>query len=666
VVRARVGNGHTHVGALASHSGMHGVPGSSGATVEPVSTTFRTRGPLEKSERAVDCSVPATESRNHAGCASSRRSGTRAATGAWPRRLSLLGRFARPHRRALVGALGLLVLSALLKLPVPFITIYLIDTVIPARDLRALFWVSAAIVLMTVVFLIVEGVRGLVVLVVSRKVNARAETLLLSRVQQLPMSYLNAKDSGYVLARFVNDLGSLNQLATDTLLGSVQQVAVLLVGLVAVFHIHTRLAVASLAILPVFALLNASYGRRLRRQAQRSAEARALTLEALHEALSGILVTKVFSRERWELMRVFRRRADTIRTEVQNYLESSVASFLVALLGAAGPLIVLCYGGYEIVNGRLTMGALIGFSSVVAYLHGPTQALTSLYLGGQSAIASLDRVAELLEMEPEAGGCQIAGRSRLPAPRGGGAIEFRSVRLRYGTQSRPVLDGVDLSIEAGSVVAIIGESGAGKSSLVSLLFRLYEPQDGQVLIDGVDVRQLDLASLRETMGLVSQETTLCSGSIIDNIRFGKPRAQVSAVVAAARLAFAHDFIEALPRGYDTQVGRNGFQLSAGQRQRVALARTILKRPRVLILDEATSSIDSQSEELIWRALASFAAGRTTIVISHRLSSILQADTVIHLHHGRVLGAGTHAELLKGDEYRSLYGRQISSAISGVR
>jgi ABC-type multidrug transport system fused ATPase/permease subunit len=543
---------------------------------------------------------------------------------------------------------------------VPFISIYLIDTVIPDHNLRALVAVSLVIVAMTALYLAVDTVKGFVVLRTSRTVAARIEVFLLWRVQMLPMSFLSSKDPGYLLSRFVNDLSGLNQLATDTILNVAQHSAVLVIGLFAVFYIHPRLALASLCILPGFVVVNARYSAQLRAQGRLAQEKRSQSLEALNEAISGVFVTRVFTRERWELLRVFRCRAETIRVEVRNFLAAAKVSFLVSVLGAAGPLVVLCYGGYEIIQGRLTIGALIGFNSVLAYLHGPTQALTTLYLGGQHALAALDRIAELLEMRSETGLERGGDAGRPMTSKPAHAIEFDAIRFGYRSE-QAVLDGVSFTVPAGSVAAIIGGSGAGKSSIVNLLFRLYEPDAGTIRIDGVDIRDYDLYALRKTIGLVSQETTLFTGTILENIRFGRPRASVADVVEAATLAYAHEFIDALPQGYDTPVGRMGYQLSAGQRQRIALARTILSAPEILVLDEATSSIDSQSEELIWKALSTFARGRTTIVISHRLASVLDADVVIHLRNGVVADVGSHRQLMTHEAYRSLYGRQLAAA-----
>jgi ABC-type bacteriocin/lantibiotic exporter with double-glycine peptidase domain len=578
--------------------------------------------------------------------------------GGW-RRLLLLKRFVLPHRRSFGLAIALLLLNAGLRLPVPFLSIYLIDTVIPHKDVKGLFWFSLLIILMSVLFVVVDSIKGYVVAMTSRKISARMETYLLDRVQKLPISYLMAKDVGYIISRFVNDLSSLNSFFSDTILNGIQQLAILLIGLFAIFHIHVKLALVSLCVLPGFIVLNAFYGDKLKQQAKFAQEKRAEALEVLTEAVAGVFVTKVFARERWELLRVFKKRAAVIRIEMRNYVRSAWSSSWVSILGTMGPLIVLCYGGYEIIHGRLTIGGLMGFNSVLGYLHGPTQSLTSIYLGMQNALASLDRVTELAEMDPEAGlRTNVDKRVGVPADLKG-SIRFDRVSFGYD-RSRLALRDVSFHIRPGSVTAIVGDNGAGKSSVVNLLFRLYEPDEGQVSIDGIDIRKYDLASLRRAIGLVSSGTVLFAGSVFDNIRFGRSDATPEEVINAAKLAHADGFISSLPCGYNTTVGRMGFQLSAGQRQRIALARTVLSQPKILILDEATSSVDLQSEQLIWDSLVAVAPGRTTVVISHMPSSILRADTVIRLHLGRVVDIVSHVDFVSREECRSPYPHQIIS------
>jgi len=356
---------------------------------------------------------------------------------------------------------------------------------------------------------------------------------------------------------------------------------------------------------------------------------------------------------------MFRNLKASIKAELKTFLATSKISIVISFLGALGPLVVLCYGGYEIIHNRLTLGQLMGFNAVLAYLYGPSQALASIYLMTQRALGALDRVVEVLELEPEPG-YNTKGRRQIALPSNlRGDIRFENVSFGY-SPGKQVLNRVTFDTKGASTVAVVGESGAGKSTLMSLILRLYEPRQGSIYIDGFNIREIDLRSLRESIGVVSQETFLFNTSVLDNIRFGNRNATESQVINAAKLANAHQFISLLPEGYATAVGRMGYQLSAGQRQRIALARAILKDPKILILDEATSSIDSQSEELIWQALDSFRTNRTTLIISHRLSSIIKVDTIVLLNEGEVVRIGSHAELMNDDVYFNLYKSQFYS------
>jgi len=575
------------------------------------------------------------------------------------RHLRILSTFVKPHKRRILLAFLFLIVNGLLKLPGPFLMMYLIDDVIMKGKTPNLIYVSALIIALSIIYILSDFVRAYYLFVASKRIFASIQTHLLEHVQKLPITYFNAKDTGYIMSRFVDDAGLLNTLVTETAVGFLQNLVTFLIGSIAVFYIHWKLALISILILPFFALFNVAYGTRLRNLNKQVQEKRALVNKGLHETLSGILVIKVFSGERFEALKMFRNLKASIKAELKTFLATSKISIVISFLGALGPLVVLCYGGYEIIHNRLTLGQLMGFNAVLAYLYGPSQALASIYLMTQRALGALDRVVEVLELEPEPG-YNTKGRRQIALPSNlRGDIRFENVSFGY-SPGKQVLNRVTFDTKGASTVAVVGESGAGKSTLMSLILRLYEPRQGSIYIDGFNIREIDLRSLRESIGVVSQETFLFNTSVLDNIRFGNRNATESQVINAAKLANAHQFISLLPEGYATAVGRMGYQLSAGQRQRIALARAILKDPKILILDEATSSIDSQSEELIWQALDSFRTNRTTLIISHRLSSIIKVDTIVLLNEGEVVRIGSHAELMNDDVYFNLYKSQFYS------
>lgn len=359
--------------------------------------------------------------------------------------------------------------------------------------------------------------------------------------------------------------------------------------------------------------------------------------------------------EKFQALRLLSSLKTSMNINIRNNLISSLAGSLTALIGSLGPLIVLWYGGNEVIRGRLTIGQLIGFNSFLAYLFGPTQRLVNLNFSVQHSLGAIERIFEILDFEPEVK--EDSDAQELKSING--FITFENLNFSYnGTDW--VLKNINFTINAGEVVAIVGKSGAGKSTLAKLIPRFYDPQLGSIKIDGVDIRKVTIKSLREQIGVVSQETFLFSGSVKENIRYGNSRASDEDIIKAAKAANAHEFIVRLPQSYDTEIGERGIKISGGQKQRLAIARMILKNPKILVMDEATSSVDSKSEKLIQEALCNLMKGRTTIVIAHRLSTILFADMIVILENGQIVEQGTHKELYeKSSVYRRLFDNQFT-------
>ena len=374
----------------------------------------------------------------------------------------------------------------------------------------------------------------------------------------------------------------------------------------------------------------------------------------LQELLSNIFLIKAFCREKFSTIRLAKSTKEAIRKDVQLEIFSTLATVTSGIISTGGPLAVVWYGCAEIMHGNLTVGGLIAFNSFVGYLFGPTRALMGINFSVQRSLAACRRIFEILDLVPEVREKKQAmdpGRLR-------GDVTFDNVSFSYDSNGK-VLDGLSLQVRRGEVVAIVGPSGIGKTTLVYLIPRFYDPQEGRVLIDGIDVRDMKLKVLRENISIVSQDTFLLNTSIKENIRFAKPKATDEEVVRAARLAGAHEFIEGLPEGYDTKIGERGVRLSGGQRQRIAIARAILKDPSILILDEAFSHLDSETERAILESLRSFIRSRTTFIIAHVLPTALEADRIVVLDGGKIVGEGKHEELLKNcPVYRRLYEEQF--------
>jgi subfamily B ATP-binding cassette protein MsbA len=492
--------------------------------------------------------------------------------------------------------------------------------------------------MMSALYILSEVMKNYYTLRVSRRIVANIQLHLLEHIQMLPLLYLQTKDTGYLMSRFNDDAGMLNSIMTDTMLGSLEQIALLTIGTIAIFYLDWKLALISSLLLPLFAWNNVAYGQRVRERNAFLQEQKALMSRTIHEALAGVFVTKTCLRERLQLLQMCRQLKRTIRAEISAFIKVSRISSVVTFLGAMGPLVVLGYGGYSIICGRLTLGGLMAFSAVLGYLYGPCQSLAALYMSLQKGLVAVNRIGEILEVPCERGlQASSAGLIELPSNLKG-EIRFDRVGFEYEA-GRPVLHDISAIIGGGEAVAVVGESGAGKSSLVRLILRLHEPTVGAIYIDGHNIGKVDIRSLRRLVGIVPQEAFLFNTTILENIRYGRPGASNDDARRAAILANAHEFISTLPSGYLTDAGPQGFQLSAGQRQRIALARVILRNPRILILDEATSSVDSQSEELIWEALGRLMQNRTTLIVSHRLSSILHSDRILVLRNGTVAAYG---------------------------
>jgi ATP-binding cassette, subfamily B, bacterial MsbA len=371
----------------------------------------------------------------------------------------------------------------------------------------------------------------------------------------------------------------------------------------------------------------------------------------LQELLSAVSIIKAFTGEKRVTIRQLQSLKEAIRKEIRLDITATIASISSVIISAAGPIVLIWYGCYEIMNGNLTVGGLIAFSSFINYLFGPAQSLFNLSIGIQRSLAACERIFEIMDIAPEK-----EGKNDIQIKRG--VVIFENVSFSYDDKE-PVFENVSFSADSNETVAIVGRSGVGKTTLVSLIPRFYEIQKGKILIDGEYIKDAKLKSLRKQISIVAQDTFLFSDTIKENIRFGNPAANDEEVENAATLAYCEEFIKEMPDGYDTKIGERGVTLSGGQRQRISIARAILRNPRILILDEATSSLDSESERLIQGSLVPLMKDRTTFVIAHRLSTIRNADKIIVLDDHKIAGIGNHSKLYEiCPAYKQLYNEQF--------
>ncbi|MEB3357682.1 MAG: ABC transporter ATP-binding protein [Synechococcales bacterium] len=475
-----------------------------------------------------------------------------------------------------------------------------------------------------------------------------------AHLQSLSLSYFEKAQTGDLSYRLTEDIDRIGEVVNKIFHDFLPCVLQLVVVFGYMVSLNWQLTLATLVMAPLLAALISWFGDRLLTVSRRSQSRISDLSSLLTEVFSGIRLVQAFAAEAYELER-FRHEADRNRQAKYRGAWLRAVQFpVVGFLYAVSILLLLLLGGWQIAAENLTGEAFGSYVAAALLLIDPIAHITENYNEFKQGEASVDRIMELLALEPAVVQSPLA----RPLPAVTGKVEYRQVTFGY-VPGQPVLQGLNLLAHPGEAIALVGSSGAGKTTLVNLLPRFYDPQDGAILIDGIDIREVTLPSLRQQIGIVPQETVLFSGTIAQNIAFGQPSFDMEAVIAAARIANAHDFIAAFPDGYQTWVGERGVNLSGGQRQRLAIARAVLLDPRILILDEATSALDSESEALVQEALERLMRDRTVFIIAHRLATVRRADRIIVLEQGQVVESGSHEELLsRGDRYAQLHGQQF--------
>jgi ABC-type multidrug transport system fused ATPase/permease subunit len=552
----------------------------------------------------------------------------------------LLG-FLRPYRRQLWGSLVFAWAAMGMTVLIPWLIGRAVNA-IEAGERPELLPLAVAIVVAGVLRLGLTMVRRVVAGRVSLAVEFDLRERFYAHLQRLELGFFDGQQTGQLMSRATVDLQSIRFFLGYGLIFITQNLLTITLASAVMFAIEPWLALVALAPAPLVVYTASRYNRVSRPAVQEVQQRLAeLTAEA-EESVSGVRIVKAFAREEHQLRRFRRAVARVFDQSVYSTRLQAFFSPLLGLLPQFGIALVLLIGGRQVIAGNLSLGHFTAFYTYLAMLAAPMRMLGMAMGMAQRAIASGNRLFEILDREPRIE--SPAGAPPLPA--GDGRVELRGVTLRYDGAA-PALTGVDLEVEAGRTVALVGPSGSGKTSLVGLVARLYDPSEGAVLVDGADVRSVDLASLRSQVAFVGDESFLFSDDVAANIAYAKPGASRGAIEAAARRAQADEFIRELPDGYETLVGERGWSLSGGQRQRIAIARALLADPRVLILDDATSSVDARTEAAIKTGLREAMAGRTTFIIAHRLSTVSLADQVVVMDGGRIVDQGSHHELLEG-------------------
>ena len=558
--------------------------------------------------------------------------------------------YIKPYMHRLLFAMVCTIMAAAGNLYIPWIIKDMIDEVLADKNGTMLNWIAASIIAIFIVRGLFWYGQNYLMSYVGQSVIIDIRAAVFKKLQRLSVSFYDKNKTGTIMSYVTNDVNALQSAMVENTIEMITEGFILIGSVVAMIYLDWRLTLFTVCTFPVVLWFMEFFGKKIRKTGGRIQECTADITSVLQESVASARVIKSFVREDYEVDRFDVENKANFRANMKNAQLMATLTPVVELVAAIGVTMIIWYGGNNVINGTITAGSLVAFLTYAVNISNPIKRLTRVIGNIQKALAAAQRVFMIIDMPEEI----AESRDAKQLPEVIGKVEFQNVSFAYNDKGNVITD-LSFSVKPGEVIAIVGPSGAGKSTIANLLPRFYDVNKGDIKIDGHSVREVTLDSLREQVGIVPQETMLFNGSVYNNILYGRLDATKEEIEAAAKAANAHDFIMQLTDGYETKLGDRGVNLSGGQRQRIAIARAILKNPRILILDEATSALDTESERVVQEALDRLMVGRTSFVIAHRLSTVKNADKILVLEKGNLVESGTHDELLPLDGlYAHLY------------
>ncbi len=557
----------------------------------------------------------------------------------------------------------LMAINSLLILPGPLLTREIVDKVIPQQNGKLL-------VMVLLLFISLHLTRGFLsfllqytITFLSQRVVFRLRRHLHDKLGRLQMGFFDQRLTGKIMARVMNDVSTVQNMVTGGFVTMFTDVIMVFAFLGVMFYINWKLACVTVIVLPFYALNYNVFVRQIREVNRKIREKVSEMYGLLAERISAVRLVKSFAQEEFEIRRFDFRIKDYLSLNMKNTMLNTYLGSIAGIISGIGTVLIIGYSGFLIKQGKMTLGSFIAFQSYIIWVYGPIVRLTQTNTMIQWVMVSVNRIFEVLD-EP----VSIAdSENAIELPKIKGRATFDQVSFKYRFDDNPVLKNISLEVAPGTVVGIMGPSGCGKSTLLSLIMRLYDVNSGSVKLDGYDIRDVKLSSLRRRIGFVPQESFLFSGTIRSNIMYGRSDAQEEEMIQAAKAAEIHEFIDSLPQKYETEIGERGITLSGGQKQRLALARALLTNPHILLLDDCTSSLDAETESRIQQTLDKLMADRTSFIVAHRLSAVMSADLIIVMDEGEIIEQGTHNELVNNDGfYERLYEEQYNSILVNSR